>query len=238
MASVNASAARREVPTARVAAAPSAAETLCPSSVRPVCRRGGCLSAAARVGGRDAAPLPVLFAHTAVFPVVVEVLATSAGRLGGGPPRFPSVWFAGGGVRGTFAEFARSVTVGGGTFARGISILLLIGGCGTFPGFGAGVRAIFSFGRVFPGGTFLAAVAGCPGRFTTGVCCTITGLSALTGGRVGEPPAAMARGVGLISGCGITWARAICWGLTFTMLRSTGSELRNVFALTAVVATV
>src|SRR5271166_4355016 len=188
------------------------------------------------------------------------VLATSAGRLGGDPPRFASVWFAGGGVCGTLAGVVRSLTAEGGPprFASvwlagggvcgtlaGIVRSLTVGGRGTFPELVGEVRAIFSFGRtvsfgrVFAGGgTFLAAVAGWPGRFATGACCTICGLAAATGGRVGAPPAAMARGVGLISGCGITWARASCCGLTFTMLRATGSEPRNVLALTAVVATV
>ena len=51
-------------------------------------------------------------------------------------------------------------------------------------------------------------------------------------------PACNARGVGLICGCGITCARAICCGLTRTMLRITGCALRNASAETAVVATV
>src|SRR5208283_2619869 len=107
--------------------------------------------------------------------------------------------------------------VGGGVTGRGAAVGEVVG---------RGVVAVAG-GR----GTLWFAV----GRTAlTAACCTILGRSAATGGCVAAVPAVRARGVGLTSGCGVTCALASCCGLTFTMFRSTGSELRNALPGTAV----
>lgn len=75
------------------------------------------------------------------------------------------------------------------------------------------------------------------GSFPPVVTLAVVSLSLRTGGAVTTFPGAVARAVGVTSGCGITCAAESCCAETRTAWRATGCPPRNAVVDTAVVAT-